>query len=259
MSGEGRTIGRTDLLKVFLRSLLIQASWSFERMQSLGFAYAMLPVLAKLYPDREELESRLKSHQVYFNTQPYLSAFILGAGVRLEEERARGMRSDDDVAGMKESLMAPLGALGDSLFWAGLKPLAASLAVFLLLTGAVWAPLVYLVLYNILHLFIRVGVLFFGYDSAGDAALFVAKYNFTSVARLFKAIALCFVGAIIGSAAVWRPEFRIDIGLPGAATAMGSLVIVTAIIALMRRGASPLALMLALSALCIAAATIGVI
>ena len=31
-----------DLIRVFLRSFLIQASWSYDRMQSLGFAYAVL-------------------------------------------------------------------------------------------------------------------------------------------------------------------------------------------------------------------------
>jgi mannose/fructose/N-acetylgalactosamine-specific phosphotransferase system component IID len=73
-----RVIGTGDLLTVFWRSLLIQASWSYDGMQSLGFSYALLPVLKKLYPDRAEFEARLRLHMEYFNTQPYLAAFILG-------------------------------------------------------------------------------------------------------------------------------------------------------------------------------------
>ena len=88
MNSERNTIGRRDLLRVFLRSLLIQASWSFHLLQSIGFAYALLPILRKLYPDRTEYASRLNLHTEYFNTQPYLASFILGAVVKLEEERA---------------------------------------------------------------------------------------------------------------------------------------------------------------------------
>ena len=71
----------------------MQASWSFERMQSLGFAFAIAPALKKLYPNGAEYESRLRLHMDYFNTQPYLASFILGAVVRMEEERA-----DDEAA-----------------------------------------------------------------------------------------------------------------------------------------------------------------
>ncbi len=59
-------------------------------MQSLGFAYAMLPALKRLYPDPQEYRARLQLHMEYFNTQPYLASFILGAAVRMEEERATG-------------------------------------------------------------------------------------------------------------------------------------------------------------------------
>lgn len=93
-------------------------------MQSLGFAYAIEPVLKKLYPDRTEYEARLRLHLDYFNTQPYLASFILGAVVRMEQDRAAGKETGTDVQDLKTSLMAPLGALGDSFFWGSLKPFA---------------------------------------------------------------------------------------------------------------------------------------
>ena len=124
MNHDRKEIGTADLFGVFARSFLIQASWSFERMQSLGFAYAIEPVLKKLYPDRTEYEARLRLHLDYFNTQPYLASFILGAVVRMEQDRAAGKETGTDVQDLKTSLMAPLGALGDSFFWGSLKPFA---------------------------------------------------------------------------------------------------------------------------------------
>jgi mannose/fructose/N-acetylgalactosamine-specific phosphotransferase system component IID len=146
------TIGVLDLLAVFRRALLIQASWSFDRMQTIGFAYALEPALRKLYPEPAEYENRLKAHMEYFNTQPYLASFILGAAVRLEQDRAAGNNATTDVSGLKTTLMAPLGALGDSFFWGALKPMAAALAVAVILTGSWWAPLLFLVIFNSWHL-----------------------------------------------------------------------------------------------------------
>src|SRR3990172_8971865 len=122
MKDDRKDIRTFDLVRVLLRAFLIQASWSFDRMQTLGFAYAMLPALRRLYPDSNELTSRINLHLEYFNTHPYLASFILGAVVRLEEERASGRNRDADVRGMKSALMASLGALGDSFFWGALKP-----------------------------------------------------------------------------------------------------------------------------------------
>lgn len=257
MSGDYRVIGTKDLLKVFLRSLLIQASWSFEMMQSLGFAYSMIPALRKIYPDKKAFEERLLAHASYFNTQPYLSAFILGASVRLEEERAAGRRSDEDISGMKEALMAPLGALGDSLFWAALKPFAAALAVIFILTGSWWAPVLYLIVFNIVHLTIRLGLLLHGYRSGGDFAEFVTRYNLTETARMFKAISLALLGGVVGMMNLWMPELRPG-GMPSVALVLGSMAVVFVVIALMRKGASPIMLMIALAAICIAAAFFGV-
>jgi len=49
---EAPKLTRGDLHKSFWRYFWsFQISWSYERMQALGFAWAMQPVLRKLYPD----------------------------------------------------------------------------------------------------------------------------------------------------------------------------------------------------------------
>jgi len=252
-------MGISDLRAVFWRSFLIQASWSFDRMQSLGFAYAIQPVLKKLYPNRAEYESRLKFHMEYFNTQPYFASFILGAVARLEQERASSQDKSADVSGIKTALMAPLGALGDSFFWGALKPLSAIVAIALLLADAWWAPFVFLVLYNIVHIGFRAALLINGYKSAGDAVALKARYNFTKMAKLFKAISLFVLGGILGSLPIWRPEFRLTAPFPGIVTAGIGFSLTLILVAFLRRGGSPVKLMLGLAALCLALAYGGVI
>jgi mannose PTS system EIID component len=249
----------SEMLKVFWKSFLIQASWSFDHMQSLGFAYAIQPVLRKLYPDQTEYESRLRAHMEYFNTQPYLASFILGAVARMEQDRASGRNSSADVSSLKTALMAPLGALGDSFFWGSLKPFSAVVAVSLLMANAWWAPIVFLILYNIIHVGLRAEMLFHGFISAGNAAELIARYHLTKMAKLFKAISLTVLGGILGVLPTWRTEFRMDLPLPSAVSAFAGLLATLILVAILRKWGSPVKLMLGLAALCVALAYGGVI
>lgn len=259
MNDDRNEVEISEMLKVFWKSFLIQASWSFDHMQSLGFAYAIQPVLRKLYPDQTEYESRLRAHMEYFNTQPYLASFILGAVARMEQDRALGRNSSADVSSLKTALMAPLGALGDSFFWGSLKPFSAVVAVSLLMANAWWAPIVFLILYNIIHVGLRAEMLFHGFISAGNAAELIARYHLTKMAKLFKAISLTVLGGILGMFPTWRTEFRMDLPLPSAVSAFAGLLATLILVAILRRWGSPVKLMLGLAALCVALAYGGVI
>ena len=252
-------LGMRDLLSVFRRAFLIQASWSFDRMQTVGFAYAIEPALRKLYPVQAEYEDRLRVHLEYFNTQPYFASFILGAAVRLEQDRATGRNTAADVSGLKSALMAPLGALGDSFFWGALKPMAALTAVAVLMAGSWWAPVLFLALYNVWHLGLRLSMLIWGYTSGGDAVALMARYRFTRMAKRFKVISLSMLGGILGMMPLWRPEFRLEVGAPGVVMMLSGLAVMLVLVACMRRGGSPVKLMLGLAACCLALAYTGVV
>jgi mannose PTS system EIID component len=259
MNAARENIGVRDLFNVFRRSFLIQASWSFDRMQTLGFAYAIEPALRKLYPVRSEYEDRLRVHLEYFNTQPYFASFILGAAVRLEQDLATGRNPAADVSGLKSALTAPLGALGDSFFWGALKPMAALTAVAVLLAGAWWAPFLFLALYNIWHIRLRLGMLIWGYTSGGDAVALMARYRFTKIAKRFKVMSLSMLGGILGILPYSRPEFRLEVAAPEVVVMLSGLAATLVLVAFMRRGGSPVKLMLGLAACCLALAYAGVV
>jgi mannose/fructose/N-acetylgalactosamine-specific phosphotransferase system component IID len=245
---------------VFWRSFFIQASWSYDRMQSLGFAFAMIPVLRRLYPDRSEFSARLAAHMEYFNTQPYLASFVLGAAARAEETRAAGGRGPaPDLAELKKTLMAPLGALGDSFFWGSLKPFASAVAVAVLLTGSVWAPLLFLLLFNVIHVGLRFSLVFIGYATEGDVVGLLSRYNFTRLARRYKFMSLAIIGCIVGTLSAWGPEFRHFENVPEPILAAAALAITLVLTALLRIGASPVKLMLGLAAACLALALGGMV
>lgn len=259
MASEQRRIRTIDLLGAFWRSFFIQASWSYDRLQSLGFGFAMIPVLRRLYPDRGEFSERLNAHLEYFNTQPYLASFVLGAAARAEEERAAGGGRTVDPGEIKRTLMAPLGALGDSFFWGAFKPFAGAVAAAALLSGSWWAPLLYLGLYNAVHVVLRGLLVFEGYRMAGDAVELLSRYHFTRLSRLLKALTLAVIGSIVASFSAWGP----DLGTFGSAEelfmAPAGLAAVLGMIVLLRSRVSPVKMMLGLAALCLGLALGGII
>jgi len=259
MTTDARSVRTVDLLGVFWRSFFLQASWSFDRLQSLGFSFALIPVLRRLYPDPAERSARMVEHMEYFNTQPYFASFVLGAAARREEDRANGRVPGEDAGDIKKALMAPLGALGDSFFWGSFRPLAGVVAVAALMAGIWWAPLLYLGMYNTVHIGLRAALVFAGYDLSGDAVELMARYNFTHLARLCKVLSLSVIGCILSSVTVWDPEFMPFGPLPGVLLGAAGIAAATGMAALLRAGASPLKLMLGLALLCLGLALGGII
>lgn len=140
--------------QIFLRSLCWQTSWNFARMQCLGLAYAIYPLLEKLYgKDSEHLARRARRYLVCFNTNPYMAAAILGFMVHMERQ---GEEMGDQGLALSGSLGGLYGAVGDAFFWNGLKPMVSSLAVMIFFwRPGLWAPLFLICAYNIVHLGMR--------------------------------------------------------------------------------------------------------
>lgn len=164
MKRLARRLPRGLWLALVVRSFFLQATWNFERMQHLGFCFALLPVLRWVHPDagsRARIDA-VKRHLEFFNTHPVMAAPILGAAARLEAEGEGGTAQT-----CKLSLMGSYGAIGDSFFWGGLRPAAgiAGVTAGLLWTmsglpggadaGALAAAVVMLVLFNVPALWVR--------------------------------------------------------------------------------------------------------
>src|SRR5215510_12383481 len=103
------TLRRSDLARVAWRSMLLQATFNYERQQGIGWAWALSPALERVVPDPAERRERLAEHTAYFNTQPTLASFALGAVARLEESRAAGGGVDAaSMARLKSTLGSTL-------------------------------------------------------------------------------------------------------------------------------------------------------
>ncbi len=147
---------RLPLWSVSVRALALQASFTYERFQGAGFAVAMLPVLRRVWPDRRDLAEATRRHMDYFNTNPVMCTYVLGAAARLEAEVAAGRTPVEIARGFKASVGGPVAALGDRFLWGTVRPAATALGLAVALRWPLAGVLVMLAGYNVPHLWLRV-------------------------------------------------------------------------------------------------------
>lgn len=171
MTENNYKLTKKDRLKVFWRSQFLQASWNFERMQNVGWAYAMIPALKKLYKTKEDRAQALKRHLEFFNTHPYLASPVLGVTLTLEEEKASGREIDNAaIQGVKIGMMGPLAGVGDPIFWGTLRPVLGAFAASLALSENWMGPIIFFLAWNIIRMAFLWYSQEFGYVQGGNIA-----------------------------------------------------------------------------------------
>lgn len=171
MTENNYKLTKKDRLKVFWRSQFLQASWNFERMQNVGWAYAMIPALKKLYTTKEDRAQALKRHLEFFNTHPYLASPVLGVTLTLEEEKAAGREIDNAaIQGVKIGMMGPLAGVGDPIFWGTLRPVLGAFAASLALSENWMGPIIFFLAWNIIRMAFLWYSQEFGYVQGGNIA-----------------------------------------------------------------------------------------
>lgn len=150
---EKLQLSKSDRQKVWWRSTFLQGSWNYERMQNLGWAYALIPAIKKLYTSKEDRAAALERHLEFFNTHPYVAAPIIGVTLALEEERANGAEIDDTaIQGVKIGMMGPLAGVGDPVFWFTVRPILGALGDSLAMAGNIVGPLLFFFGWNIIRM-----------------------------------------------------------------------------------------------------------
>ena len=158
-----RAVSPGTLFRVALQTLCLQAAFSNERRQGLGVAGALSP-LARVWPESGDRSRFLLRHLENFNTNPAMAGPLLGAVCRLEEQAAAGEPGAvDTILRLKRGAEAPFASAGDTLVWGGVRPGAALWGGAIALLFGFWGPVVFLIVYNAVHLGLRLGGVFWGY------------------------------------------------------------------------------------------------
>ncbi len=215
-------ITKLQLYKIILNSIFIQGSWSFKALIGLGFCYGILPIVDKLCENEQEKQALLHRHLVYFNSHPYFANLCLGAVAKLENDAKEKKWNDTaSIEVFKERLIGPLGVVGDKLFWNGLKPFSAAIGVFLGLTIGLFAIPVFLLVYNIPHLCVRIKGTLLGFEKGFNIIEYLA------LKRYQKWFSIMSIGGLITTGIIVAIFFKksLDQNLFSAMTFLTSLVV----------------------------------
>lgn len=248
---ENKTIGaeltKADINRMAWRSLLLQASFNFERMQASGWLYGLLPALKKIHTNKADLSKAMQGHMGFFNTHPFLVTFVMGIILAME----RSKQNISSIQSTKIAVGAPMGGIGDAMFWLTLLPICGGIGADLALQGSIMGAIFFFVMFNLVHFGLRFGLAHYAYRM-GVAAIPMIKANTQKVGHAASMVGMTVIGALVatyvrlsttaeitaGDAVVKLQADVIDKLMP----AFLPLVYTLAMYALVKRGWSPLRL-----------------
>ncbi len=184
-------LDRATLNRMAWRSVFLQASFNYERMQAAGWLYAILPGLLKIHKNKDDLAASMAHNLEFFNTHPFLVTFVMGIVLSLEQNKA-------DIAtirAVRVSAMGPLGGIGDALFWFTLVPITAGITSNMALTGNIAAPFLFLLIFNVAQFAIRYWLMHWSYRLGTDA-IGILTANARQFTRAASILGVFVVGAL---------------------------------------------------------------
>jgi PTS system mannose-specific IID component len=183
-----------------VRLMVIQGSWTYERLQGVGFGFASLPLLSSLAADRDRYRAAVARSAEYFNAHPYLTGIAVGASAKAELDGVAG----ETVKRLKTALAGPLGSLGDQLFWIGVVPAVMGATLVAVSLGAGLAAVaVALGLYLVVRIATTAWGLHLGFRAGLRVSTDLRKSGLAEAVRRIGLAAGFAVGAAVPLAVDW--------------------------------------------------------
>lgn len=193
-STSAEALTKQDLNRMAWRSLLLQASFNYERMQAGGWLYTLIPGLRKIHKNPQDLANSMKMHMEFINVHPFDVTFLSGLVLAMEGSKEKV----STIRAVKVALMGPLGGIGDALFWLTLLPICAGIGASLALQGSLFGPIVFLLMFNVVHFGLRFGLAHYGYH-AGTSALALLKTHTKKISHAASIVGMTVIGALVAS------------------------------------------------------------
>lgn len=203
----GAELSKHDINVMAWRSLLLQASFNYERMQAAGWLYGLAPSLKKIHTNKNDLSKSMKGNLGFFNTHPFLVTFVMGIVLAME----RSKQNVNSIQSTKIAVGAPLGGIGDAMFWLTLLPICGGIGASLALQGSIMGAIFFFVVFNIVHFGLRFGLAHYSYRM-GVAAIPVIKANTKKVGHAASIVGMTVIGALVATYIRFNTTLEITAG-----------------------------------------------
>lgn len=128
------------LLRVFLRTYMVGATFNTRGMQNVGLSYVMDPGLQAIHAaDPRALKLARGRYLKHYNTHPFWTPLLAGIFLSMEKKIALGMVPADILPKLRATTVYTLSALGDSFFGGSFLVLWSLVGVNLAVAGWIGA------------------------------------------------------------------------------------------------------------------------
>lgn len=186
-----KQLDKKTLNKMVWRSLFLQGSFNYERMQAAGWLYGILPGLKEIHTDKEDLSKSMKHNLEFFNTHPFLVTFVMGIILSLEQQKA----DTNTIRAVRVAAMGPLGGIGDAIFWFTLVPITAGITANMAISGSLAGPILFLLIFNAVQFGVRYWLMHWSYN-LGSKAIDILTKNAKEFTRAASMLGVFIVGAL---------------------------------------------------------------
>ena len=182
------------LNKMVWRSCQLQACFNYERMQSAGWLWAMLPGLQKIHTNKEDLAASMTHNLDFLNTHPFAVTFVMGMVLSMEQQKM----DIQTIRSVRISVAAPLGGIGDALFWMTLIPIVAGMTAQMAMDGSWIGPILYFIIAFGVEMALRYGLMYWSYNM-GTKAVTMMTAHANEITHAASVLGVFVIGALIAN------------------------------------------------------------
>lgn len=181
---------------------------------SVGYVCGIMPAIKRYYLDKGDREGFLEAiarHNVRYNITQNVGTICFGLVAAMEYQNS--IRDDfptESINSLKTALQGPMSGIGDAIFWGVVRTVAASIALSFVGDGNVFAPILFIILYQVPSLITKYTLLFVGFNLGED--FIVDAYESGIMGVVTKAIStlgLLMVGAMTASTVRFSINYQI--------------------------------------------------
>ena len=207
---EGRyQVTKKDLKKTAARYNFMACNiFNYESQQGPAVAWAMAPVLRKIYKKDDEYKEALNNHFNYYNSTTVMSSVILGATLAIEEKD--GIVAKETVQSLKTSLMGPFAGVGDTLVWVLWPTIMGSISGYMAQQGNPLGAIIWFIC-NIAFWFVKSKFFEIGYKS-GTKMITELGQKLSAFTEAASIMGLSVVGALIATSVKVQTALNFKVG-----------------------------------------------
>jgi fructoselysine and glucoselysine-specific PTS system IID component len=215
---------KAQLNTLFYRNFSTMFNYNQVRQMGHGAAWTLKKYIEWLYPGEENKEQRVEAMQresVFWNVTPYINSIVIGFLAAMEKEGKENPQFDKGIINkIKTATMGPLAGIGDSIYEAGWRVLASTLALPFAMKGSILGIIIYIVSLYVPATIVFHKLLHYSYKTGTEVFNKILSGNLLKlITRAASIVGMVMVGGLIAS------NVNVPIGLQIAASEDQVLVI----------------------------------